>query len=220
MNQVAHNIILSLCDFTGIMCRPWAAAGYKCWCVDLQHPAGMGPLVDGVRLIGADITRWIPPLTRYAMIFAFPPCTDLAVSGAKHFQAKGLTRLIDSLAVVDACRRIAEAGNCPYMLENPVSTIATYWRKPDYIFNPCDYGGYLNPPVDAYTKKTCLWTGGGFIMPTPKPVEPIQVCSQGSWIQKLGGKSMRTKNLRSATPRGFAQAVYEANASMIGKAAA
>lgn len=204
--------ILSLCDFTARMVQPWAHAGYECYCVDLQHPPGAGQPADNIRLVGADITRWIPPLTTYAMIFAFPPCTDLAVSGARHFQAKGLPTLLDALAIVEACRRIAEAGNCPYMIENPISTLASYWRKPDYVFNPCDYGAYLDPPADAYTKKTCLWTGGGFIMPPAKPVAPVKVCPQGSWVQRLGGPSQRTKNARSATPTGFAQAVCEANA--------
>jgi hypothetical protein len=58
------------------------------------------------------------------------------------------------------------------MLENPVGVLSSYWRKPDHTFDPCDYGGYLNPAGDAYTKKTCLWTGGGFIMPGKKPVDP------------------------------------------------
>jgi len=42
-------------------------------------------------------------------------------------------------------------------------------------------------------------------------VEPVKVCEQGSWLQKLGGKSEKTKTLRSATPMGFARAFYEAN---------
>ena len=67
------------------------------------------------------------------------------------------------------------------------------------------------PHRDAYPKKTCLWTGNGFNMPYKVAVE----CdSFGSSTQhrKLGGKSMKTKNIRSATPRGFARAVVEANA--------
>jgi hypothetical protein len=39
------------------------------------------------------------------------------------------------------------------MIENPVSTVSIYWRNPDYKFDPCDYGGYLKPAGDAYTKK-------------------------------------------------------------------
>jgi hypothetical protein len=101
--------------------------------------------------------------------------------------------------------------------------LSTLWRKPDYMFHPFQYGGYIleseamHPEYpehiaarDAYSKKTCLWTGNGFIMPEPRPVN----CeSFGSSLQhrKLGGKSLKTKNIRSATPRGFAKAVYLSN---------
>lgn len=72
---------------------------------------------------------------------------------------------------------------------------------------------YLNiAPRDAYPKKTCLWTGNGFNMPywLPVPVEE----GYSRQHKKLGGKSMCTKNIRSATPRGFALAVFEANAKV------
>jgi hypothetical protein len=110
----------------------------------------------------------------------------------------------------------------PYFIENPVSVLATKWRKPNYTFHPYLYGGYIpqeeseHPewpqyiaPRDAYPKKTCLWTGNSFVMPDFKPV----TVEDGYARQhlKLGGKSMKTKNIRSATPRGFARAVYEAN---------
>ena len=62
---------------------------------------------------------------------------------------------------------------------------------------------------DAYPKKTCLWTGNGFTMPWTDAVEPEDGHSRQHL--KLGGKSMKTKNIRSATPRGFAKAVYEFN---------
>jgi hypothetical protein len=109
----------------------------------------------------------------------------------------------------------------------------TLWRKPDHAFHPCEFGGYLpaddkHPrwpeyiaPRDAYTKKTCLWVGGGFQMPTLRPVAPVvvsytkedgSVTSGSLQFGKLGGKSMKTKNIRSATPRGFARAVFLANA--------
>ena len=62
---------------------------------------------------------------------------------------------------------------------------------------------------DAYPKKTCLWTGNGFTMPWTDPVQPEDGHSRQHL--KLGGKSAKTKNIRSATPRGFARAVYEFN---------
>ena len=109
----------------------------------------------------------------------------------------------------------------PYMIENPVSVLSSLWRKPDHVFHPCAYGGYLPendkhpvfpdiiPPRDAYSKKTCLWTGNGFVMPEPNQVLPEGDSNPG-WA-KLGGKSSRTKMIRSLTPRGFAKAVMLAN---------
>lgn len=92
------------------------------------------------------------------------------------------------------------------MIENPVSTLSTYWRKPDHTFDPCDYGGYVSPPADQYTKKTCLWVGNGFVMPKTRPVEPVL----GSKMHFVGPSPERA-NLRSATPLGFAYAVFQAN---------
>jgi hypothetical protein len=156
---------------------------------------------------------------------AFPVCTDLAVSGAAHFERK---RQIDpdfqKKAAWNAmiCSSFFSKLRVPFFIENPVSVLSTLWRKPDHMFNPYEYGGYIpedeaeHPvwpeyiaPRDAYPKKTCLWVGGGFKMPVPKPV--VVEAGYSTQHRKLGGKSMKTKNIRSATPRGFAQAVFEAN---------
>jgi hypothetical protein len=67
----------------------------------------------------------------------------------------------------------------------------------------------LTKRADAYTKATGLW--GRFTLPEPQPIAPCRVCKQGSWLMKLGGKSERTKSLRSATPSGFAAAMFQAN---------
>lgn len=200
-----QQIVVSLCDHTGNMVEPWAKAGYLCYCVDLQHQAGEHREGNIVR-VGADIREWLPPYAPVEMLFAFPPCTHVAVSGARWFQDKGLGSLIESLQLFDAAVRLAEWAKAPYMIENPVSTVSTYWRKPDHIFDPCDYGGYFEPPVDAYTKKTCLWIGHGFRMPKPRSVLP----REGSRMHHLPPSTTRS-NLRSVTPKGFAQAVFEAN---------
>ena len=201
-------VVLSLCDLTGNMVRPWAEAGYRCICVDIQHPEE--GVVDGlITYMKADVRTYLPPLERYAAVFAFTPCTDLAVSGARWFATKGLGKLSEALAIADACKRICEWSKAPWMLENPVSMLSTYWRKPDYSFDPYEYGGYEHPE-DAYTKKTCLWAGGGFVMPQPKPVAP----TQGSKMHLIPPSADRP-NLRSETPKGFAQAVFEANAGTV-----
>ena len=200
-------LVLSLCDRTGNMARAWAEAGYRCLCVDIQHQ-GISRR-DGITFIGADVRFWLPPPRRYEIVFAFPPCTDLAVSGARWFTDKGMGGLMSALEIVEACRRICEWSEAPWMIENPVSTISSYWRRPDHVFDPCDYGGYLNPPGDAYTKKTCLWTGAGFVMPPVRRVRPVE----GSRMHRLPPSDDRG-DLRSVTPPGFARAVMLSNAGM------
>lgn len=187
------------------MVQPWADAGFLCYCVDTQHPGGMHRKGNIIR-VGADIRDWLPPYGEIQMLFAFPPCTSVAVSGARWFKDKGLGSVVEALELFEAAVRLAEWTGAPYMIENPVSTVSTYWRKPDYIFDPCDYGGYLKPPGDAYTKRTCLWTGNGFIMPTPRRVTPVE----GSKMHQLA-PSIDRAELRSVTPKGFAQAIFEAN---------
>lgn len=195
--------VLLLCNLTDNMAEPWIAAGYTVVMVDLQHPAGLTRNGNVIRY-GCNILEFIPPRLNYVAAFAFPPCTDLAVSGARWFPAKGLKSLANALLLVDKCRELCEWTGAPWWLENPVSTISTYWRKPDFMFDPCDYAGYLDDPTpEAYTKRTCLWAGGGFEMPPPKRVEPVL----GSKMHKLPPSAERA-NIRSITPKGFAMAVF------------
>ena len=89
-----------------------------------------------------------------------------------------------------------------WAFENPVGRLRRYLGAPILRFDPCDFG-------DAYTKRTYLW--GRFTEPQRQPVTPIRVTQQGSWVQRLGGSSERTKTLRSITPPGFARAFFAAN---------
>ena len=225
-------IVVSLFDESANMVLPWAKAGHKCHCFDLQNDYKFvsRPEWNGGSIIwhpsdlnDSRVWRTIIDL-KPDIIFGFPPCTDLAVSGAKHFAKKAAANpdyRKEAMKLVYVGKAIAEKVGCPYMIENPVSVISSEWRKPDHIFHPFQYGGYVPmreaehprypgiiPPRDAYTKKTCLWTGNGFKMPTPSPVSHQGV--NHGWL-KLGGKSARTKKIRSETPRGFAIAVMEAN---------
>jgi hypothetical protein len=195
------------------MVRPWAEAGYECFAVDIQHT---GNREGNIHRIAADVlgcvSGWMPVGRSVRMAFGFPPCTHTAVSGARHFRTKGPAAAAEAFALIARVDELLKWFGCPYAWEQPVATTSTYCGPPSYCFDPCDYAGYLeNPGSDAYRKKTCLWAGNGFVMPTARRVEPCQVCPQGSWVQRLGGSSERTKNLRSATPMGFARAVYEAN---------
>jgi hypothetical protein len=231
-----RKVVLSLYDFTGEALKPWAEAGYECYAFDIQHDDQVVETYEGggsIHYRHADLhdhthlnaiqDQFNDGSVAFAM--AFPVCTDMAVSGAAHFKAKAdRDPNFQSKAVSYAmwCGELFEDLGVPYYVENPVSVLATKWRKPNYTFHPYLYGGYIpqeeseHPewpqyiaPRDAYPKKTCLWTGNSFVMPDFKPV----TVEDGYARQhlKLGGKSMKTKNIRSATPRGFARAVYEAN---------
>lgn len=205
-------IVLSLCDRSGRMAEPWAEAGCECYCIDLQHEGKSSQ--GNIHFIGANIhdcvSKWLP-LCKPIIAFAFPPCTHTAVSGAKYFQSKGPQGAAEAFSLIARCQGILEWLGCPYLWEQPVATTSTYCGKPNHTFNPSDFAGYLpDPQAEAYTKKTCIWSKG-ITWPEPMAVEAIKVCEQGSWVQKLGGASARTKNLRSQTPRGFARAIFEAN---------
>jgi hypothetical protein len=201
-------VVLSLCDVTTRMAQPWAEAGFDCFCVDVQHPKGTVKR-GNIWLVGADILDWLPPRENYAAAFAFTPCTNLSVSGARWFTEKGIGGLLDGLALFRRGIEILEWSGAPWMAENPVSTVSSYFRKPDFSFDPCDYAGYLpemERHTEAYTKKTCLWTGADFVMPCKRAVTP----ALKSPIHSMPPSPDRG-NKRSATPRGFARAVFEAN---------
>lgn len=207
------DVVLSLFDLTGNMARPWVEAGYTAVLVDLQHREGRRE-EGGVIKIGADIRHgWLPPrdlLDRIAFVAAFPPCDHLAVSGSRWFKGKGLRKLSLSIDLFATAAELAEWIGAPYLIENPVSTISSYWRKPDATFHPHEFTGL--EPSDNYTKKTCLWTGNGFVMPPSCPDYTL-----GEPDARILGYSPGPdrKNLRSPTPMGFARAVFEANARPI-----
>lgn len=212
-----NKIAIFLCDITGVMGKPWVDAGYEVILVDPQHPEGVtveglvtkiGRVIDhpdtwGV--IGAAIKTG-----QVAFVAGFHPCTDLAVSGARWFSSK---READpafqfkAMHVVWQCQIIGELSGAPWFAENPVSQISSLWRKPDYSFHHHDFTGYC--ANDNYTKKTCLWTGGGFVMPAPYRDESLGYPDDR--IHKCPPSEERA-NIRSATPEGFATAVFMANA--------
>ena len=232
----SKRFVLSLYDYTGEAVKPWAEAGYHCVCFDIQHSAVM-PIREAfgagsITYVNADLHSQdtlskiaVAYMGHAAFLMGFPVCTDMAVSGAAHFASKrDADPLFQHKAASHAigCALVADALGVPYMIENPVSVLSTFWRKPNHTFHPWEYGGYIpedeaRHPTwpeyiadrDAYPKKTCIWSGNGFVMPDPIPVD----CADGYSTQhkKLGGKSMKTKNIRSATPRGFARAVFHSN---------
>ena len=237
-----RNQVISLYDLTGEALRPWAEAGYECFAYDIQHEGKRTK--DGITYIHADLhdsTTLLVLVANHAgkacFMSAFPPCTDLAVSGAMWWKKKAIANpdfQTEAAGHVQKCHWVGTALDCPFYIENPIGALSRLWRKPDHKFDPCDFGGYLPeddvhprwpdiiPPRDAYRKKTCLWTGGNFRMPRPNAVahetliynrkDPTKGKNYSPIAGKTGGKSLKTKNIRSATPRGFAKAVFLRNA--------
>lgn len=157
------NIVISLFDYTGNIVKPWADAGYNCICVDLQHPNTSS---DGrIAKVRADVLHWMPKKPdQVAMLFAFPPCTDVAVSGARWFKDKGLGALINTLNLFKRSVDMALLLGCPYMID--------------------------------------------FVMPETQP--DLKLGKPDDRIHKASPGPERA-NFRSATPRGFAEAVFHAN---------
>lgn len=199
-----------LCDLTGNMARPWAAAGYRCYCVDVQHSIRRDRIEGNIHFVWGDVRSWrLPDGVRPIFVAAFPPCTHVAGSGSRDWATKGGNFLRDTLEIFEACHQVAAWSGAPYCIENPVGVLSglPHIGKPQHYFHPADYAGYAaDPSREAYTKKTCLWTGNGFVMPMPRPVAP----TLGSLIIKLPPSSDRA-DIRSATPTGFARAVFDTN---------
>ena len=131
---------------------------------------------------------------RWDMILAFPPCTDLAVSGAKWFAEKRADGR--QQRSIEFFMHFANA-DCPKIaIENPVGIMSTVWRKPDQIIQPWMFG-------HGETKKTCLWLNG---LPHLIPTHIVDGREQRVW--RMPPSADRAK-LRSRTYHGVARAMAE-----------
>jgi len=193
MNNVR---ILSLCDYSGRWPEPYRDAGHEVIQVDLKH--------------GSDVRLFEHIRGEIHGVMCAPPCTEFAGSGARWWAGKEPHLLTDGLALVDACLRAVAIYNPDWwVLENPVGRLKRWLGPHTFTFNPNEYAGWLpdgEQEGEQYTKRTCLW--GRFTSPEKKELPAIH----GSMMwAKYGGKSERTKEARSLTPRGFARAFYKAN---------
>ena len=234
--------IIFLYSTSGLAEKPFLDAGYEVWSFDGQNQdenlcGGMWhkrwawfepeDLVGQAKRI-VDTVQRTGGNERILLVVGFPECTHIAVSGSRHFKRKLAENpeiQNDAVKLARLVEVVGNVANCQWAAENPVSVLATKWRKSDHTFEPYHYGGYLPEddvhPLypefinarDAYPKKTCLWVGNGFIMPPKKTVD-VPRRSDGSvayseQYQRLGGTSLKTKNIRSASPRGFFIALCE-----------
>lgn len=211
------HIVISLCDLTGHMVQPWVDAGYEAVLVDPQH--GFDSQSDGVTRLAKTVLEAMPDLAPIlqsgdvAAVFGFPPCTDMAVSGARWFESKwkeDSAYFAKAVAVAEQCRAVGVLSGAPWFVENPVSTLAQVFGKPDHWFHPWHYTAF--EPADNYTKRTNLWAGGGFIM--PEQDNDLSLGEPDNRIH-MAAPSPDRANFRSATPMGFARAVFAANARVV-----
>jgi len=195
-------VILSLFDYSGRWSSPYRENGYNVYQVDVKHD------IDILSLEPKDM-----PFDSVYGILAAPPCTDFAGSGAQYWKVKDADgRTEKSLALIDKTLSLVDYYKPEFWaLENPVGRLPTLRPsigKPWY-FNPSEFAGWLEGEAqlrECYTKRTGLW--GTFNKPEKRA---LPVSAEGNWIMKLGGKSERTKELRSMTPLGFAWGFYHAN---------
>jgi hypothetical protein len=202
--------VISLCDLTGNMVRPWAEAGYECWCFDIQHSIRRPRKEGNINFVWGD-ARTVRRPTDKTIVFAIAqtPCTHVAVSGARDFETKGEYMLVDSLVLFAAARQVCEWSGAPYMMENPVGVLSSipHIGKPDYYFHPHEYAGF--ELTDNYTKKTCLWTGNGFVMPEACPAPDLGKPDNRIHFASPGDDRA---DIRAAAPMGFSRAIFQANA--------
>jgi hypothetical protein len=176
--------VLVACEFSGTVRDAFIAAGHNAISCDLLPTESPGPHYLGdVRDILCD---------EWDLMIAHPPCTYLAVSGARWFRH----RQKEQKEALDFVRLLLNAPIDKIALENPVSVISTQIRKPDQIIHPWQFG-------HKESKKTCLWLKNlPLLQPTKIMVERYDR------IHRLSPSSDRSK-IRSLTYPGIAQAMAE-----------
>jgi hypothetical protein len=205
--STVSNIILSLCDHSGVWSNPYREAGYTVIQVDkkLGEDALLwpSPMSDAPRL-SSQLEDIRPYIGRVRGILAAPVCTYFSNAGAKHVRTD--EQLREGLALVDACIRLAWVLKPTWwVLENPVGKLPKWLGNPAMYFHPCDYG-------DPYEKKTALYGNFNADLPTNRvEAEGKRDGQPNEWYSKMGGKSDKTKEYRSMTPPGFAKAFFLAN---------
>lgn len=216
--------VLIACEESQEVCKAFRERGHTAFSCDLQECGGghpewhicgdVLPILNGYRLFWTmDGVEHDDVLNDpWNLIIAHPPCTDLAVSGARHFARKradgSQQRSIDffmQFTDID-CEKVA--------IENPVCIMSTIYRKPDQIIQPWQFGH----PV---SKKTCLWLKGLPLLKPTKIVEPGKTDKYGftdgaamQMARDENGKIIswndpRTAKARSRTFSGIAKAMSE-----------
>lgn len=174
--------VLVACEFSGIVRDAFIGRGHDAVSCDLLPSERPGPhILADVRCLD---------LSRYDLMVAHPPCTHLAVSGARWF--KGKER--EQAAALEFVRWLLSAPVPRIALENPISVISSRIRKPDQIVQPWMFG-------HGETKATCLWLKN---LPALEPTDVVE--GRAARVHHESPGPERWKN-RSRTYPGLAQAM-------------
>lgn len=192
--------ILVACEESQAVTIELRKLGHEAYSCDIQECSGGHPEWH----IQGDV---IPVLKRnWDMVIAFPPCTHLAVSGARHFEQKRKDGRQQQ--GIDFFLEFTKLDHIPKIaIENPVGIMSSKYRKPDQIIQPYEFG-------DSFSKKTCIWLKG---LPKLKPTKIVDPGEFLEWTDKNGKRKRMSKwysenksgKVRSKTFPGIAKAMAE-----------
>lgn len=179
--------VLIACEESQTVTKEMRALGIEAYSCDIEPCSGGHPEWH----IQEDVT---PLLNKeWDMIIAFPPCTNLAVSGARWFKEKQADGRQQKS--IDFFMKFA-ALNCRWAIENPIGIMSKLYRKPDQIIQPYQFG-------TGEVKATCLWLNN---LPLLKPTDIVNGREPRIW--KMPPSQQRAK-MRSKTFPGVAKAMAE-----------
>jgi hypothetical protein len=174
--------ILIACEFSGIVRDAFIRKGHQAISCDFLPTDKPGPHYQG------DVLNILDQ--NWDMMIAHPPCTHLAVSGARWFKNKQK----EQKEAIKFFMSLINADIPRISVENPVSIMSTYYRKPDQLIQPWQFG-------HGEMKRTCLWLKNLSLL---IPTDIVSGRNQRIW--KLPPSKDRGK-LRSITFQGIAQAM-------------
>jgi len=196
--------VLVACEESQEVCKAFRDRGHEAFSADLQDCSGGHPewhiMGDCLPLLDGDcsfFTRggcWVHIDGNWDLIIAHPPCTHLAVSGARWFPEKQRDFRQQKAVVLFMQMMLANAPRVA--VENPVGIMSNCYRKPDQIIQPWMFG-------HGETKATCLWLKG---LPKLRPTDIVEGREQRIW--KMPPSPDRAK-MRSRTFSGIARAMAE-----------
>jgi len=176
--------VLIACEFSGLVREAFKAKGHDAWSCDLLPTEIPGQHIQG-DVLSVLANGW-------DLMVCHPPCTHLAVSGARWFKDKQKEQ-IEALGFV---RKLLAAPIDKIALENPVSIISSKIRKPDQIIQPWQFG-------HGETKATCLW-----LKNLPLLIPTQIVSGRENRVHRMAPSDDRWKE-RSRTFQGIAKAMGE-----------